>query len=146
MIRIVEGQIDHQEIIDSVATAEAGAIVTFDGVVRNNARGKNVTRLFYEAYPELAYRELEKVRNEAMQRWPIQSISIVHRVGRLDIGESTVFIAVSAAHRHEAFDACRYAIDTLKRMVPIWKKEFYEDGEVWVEGYPEERSTATAAP
>lgn len=146
MIRIVEGKINHQAIVDSVATAEAGAVVTFDGVVRNNARGKNVTHLFYEAYPELAYRELEKIRNEAMQRWPIRSISIVHRVGHLEIGESSVLIAVSAAHRHDAFEACRYAIDTLKTMVPIWKKEFYEDGEVWVEGYPEERSPATTAP
>lgn len=143
MIRITEGRIDSRAILDSVATPDAGAVVTFDGVVRNNARGKNVTHLFYEAYPELAYRELEQIRNEAMQRWPILAVSIVHRLGRLDIGESSVFIAVSAAHRHDAFEACRYAIDTLKTTVPIWKKEYYEDGEVWVEGYPEERSPAS---
>jgi molybdopterin synthase catalytic subunit len=109
--------------------------VTFDGVVREHARGKAVTHLFYEAYPRMALKEMEKIRLEAMSRWPIHEMAIVHRVGRLEIGESSVFVAVSSAHRGDAFEACRHAIDTLKKTVPIWKKEHYRDGEVWIEGY-----------
>ena len=83
----------------------------------------------------MALKELEKIRVEAMQRWPLNGMAIVHRVGRMEIGESSVVIAVSSAHREDAFEACRFAIDTLKTIVPIWKKEHYEDGEVWIEGY-----------
>ncbi len=135
MIRIVESKIDREEIIQSVATPESGAIATFDGTVRNQAREKPVTHLHYEAFPEMALKELEKIRAEAMQRWPLNGMAIVHRVGRMEIGESSVVIAVSSAHRKDAFEACRFAIDTLKTTVPIWKKEHYEDGEVWIEGY-----------
>lgn len=146
MIQIIDAPINRQETIQSVASPEAGAIVTFDGVVRNNARGKKVTHLYYEAYAELARRELQKIENTAMQRWPLQAIAIVHRVGRLEIGESSVFIVVSAAHRHDAFEASRYAIDTLKTTVPIWKKEHYEDGEVWIEGHPEDQISTVSTP
>jgi len=135
MIRIVESKIDREEIVQSVATPESGAIATFDGTVRNQAREKPVTHLHYEAFPEMALKELEKIRAEAMQRWPLNGMAIVHRVGRMEIGESSVVIAVSSAHRKDAFEACRFAIDTLKKTVPIWKKEHYEDGEVWIEGY-----------
>jgi molybdopterin synthase catalytic subunit len=135
MIRIVESKIDREQIVQSVATPESGAIATFDGTVRNNAREKPVTHLHYEAFPEMALKELEKIRAEAMQRWPLNGMAIVHRVGRMEIGESSVFIAVSSAHRNDAFEACRFAIDTLKTTVPIWKKEHYQDGEVWIEGY-----------
>jgi len=135
MIRIVESKIDREEIVQSVATPESGAIATFDGTVRNQAREKPVTHLHYEAFPEMALKELEKIRAEAMQRWPLNGMAIVHRVGRMEIGESSVVIAVSSAHRKDAFEACRFAIDTLKTTVPIWKKEHYEDGEVWIEGY-----------
>ena len=135
MTEIVTKPIDVQAVIRSVSSPEAGAVVTFDGTVRDHARGKKVTHLFYESYGEMALREMEKIRREALQRWPIHQLSIVHRVGRMDIGESSVFIAVSSAHRKDAFAACRFAIDTLKTTVPIWKKEFYDDGEVWIEGY-----------
>ena len=135
MIRIVESRIDRQEIVKSVSSPESGAIVTFDGTVRNHARGKPVTHLHYEAFPEMATKELEKIRAEAMRRWPLNGMAIVHRIGRMEIDESSVFIAVSAAHRQDAFEACRFAIDTLKTTVPIWKKEHYQDGEVWIEGY-----------
>ena len=135
MIRIVEGRIDREEIVKAVSSPESGAIVTFDGTVRNHSRGKPVTHLYYEAFPEMATQELEKIRAEAMGRWPLNGMAIVHRVGRMEIDESSVFIAVSAAHRQDAFEACRFAIDTLKTTVPIWKKEHYQDGEVWIEGY-----------
>ncbi len=135
MIRIVKSKIDREEIVQSVATPESGAIATFDGMVRNHARERPVTHLHYEAFPEMALKELEKIRAEAMQRWPLNGMAIVHRVGRMEIGESSVFIAVSSAHRKDAFEACRFAIDTLKTTVPIWKKEHYQDGEVWIEGY-----------
>ncbi len=135
MILIVESKIDREEIVQSVSTPESGAIATFDGMVRNHAREKPVTHLHYEAFPEMALKEMEKIRAEALQRWPLNGMAIVHRVGRMEFGESSVFIAVSSAHRKEAFEACRFAIDTLKTTVPIWKKEHYEDGEVWIEGY-----------
>ena len=135
MIRIVEEAIDREEVIESVSSPGAGAVVTFDGTVRDNARGKEVTHLFYEAHPEMAVKEMEKIRSRAGDKWPLEAVSIVHRIGRMEIGESSVFIAVSSPHRKDAFDACRFIIDTLKTTVPIWKKEHYRDGEVWVEGY-----------
>ncbi len=135
MIRIVESKINREEVVQSVATPESGAIATFDGTVRNQSREKPVTHLHYEAFPEMALKELGKIRAEAMQRWSLNGMAIVHRVGRMEIGESSVFIAVSSAHRKEAFEACRFAIDTLKTIGPIWKKEHYQDGEVWIEGY-----------
>lgn len=135
MIEIVEAPIDKSRVAASVLTPETGAVVTFDGTVRNNARGKKVTHLYYDAYPEMASRELEKIRLRALQSWSLEEVSVVHRIGRMEIGESSVFIAVSAAHRQQAFQACQFVIDTLKTSVPIWKKEFYEDGESWIEGY-----------
>lgn len=135
MTEIVSQPIDVPAVLRSVTSPQAGAVVTFDGTVRNHARGKKVTHLFYESYGEMALPEMEKIRQEALRRWPIQKLSIVHRIGQIEIGESSVFIAVSAAHRKDAFEACRFVIDTLKTTVPIWKKEHYEDGEVWIEGY-----------
>lgn len=135
MIRIVEHQIDRDEAIRSVSSNGSGAVVTFDGTIRDNARGKQVLHLYYEAFPEMAVKEIEKIYDEAMQRWPLQRMAIVHRIGRMEIGESSVFIAVSSAHRKDAFEACRFAIDTLKTTVPIWKKEHYDNGEIWIEGY-----------
>ncbi len=135
MIRVIEGKIEADEVISAVQCPEAGAIVTFDGTVRNHARGKSVTHLFYEAYDQMAVKEMEAIRERVLADWPIRKLAIVHRVGRLEIGDSSVFIAVSADHRGDAFEACRFVIDSLKTTVPIWKKEFYADGQVWVEGY-----------
>lgn len=133
MIRLVSEPIDPQAVVQAVSSPQAGAVVTFDGVVRNHARGKEVTHLYYEAYPEMAWAQMRKIRQQAMERWPLTGMAIVHRIGRLEIGESSVFIAVSSPHRKDAFEACRFAIDTLKQCVPIWKKEHYRDGEVWIE-------------
>ncbi len=111
-----------------------GALALFVGVVRDENAGRAVLRLEYEAYEEMALSELEAIEREARRRWPITEIRIVHRLGRMEIGEASVAVAVASPHRDEAFEACRFAIDTLKRTVPIWKKEFYADGEVWLEG------------
>ncbi len=133
--KLIEMPIVPREILRSVASSKAGAIVTFDGVVRDHARGKQVTHLFYEAYPGMALKELEKLRQETLERFSVLQVVVVHRIGRLEIGESSVFIAVSSSHRADAFEACRYLIDRLKTTIPIWKKECYEDGEVWIEEY-----------
>ncbi len=135
MIRIVEEPIDVGSVLAELEDPGSGAWVTFDGRVRNHARGKSVTHLFYEAYGPMAVREMEKIRDRAMQRWPLTHLVIVPRVGRLEVGESSVLIAAASPHRSDAFEACRWAIDTLKTTVPIWKKEHYADGEVWVEEY-----------
>ncbi len=135
MIELVERPIDHAAVVEAVQSPEAGAVVTFDGTVRRTARGKQVRHLHYEAYPAMAVKEMAKIREEALRRFPILDLAIVHRIGRMEIGESSVFIAVSSAHRGDAFQACRFAIDTLKTTVPIWKKERYLDGEVWIEEY-----------
>ena len=113
-----------------------GGIVTFVGAVRDHARGRSIRHLEYEAYPEMAVREMEKIADEAGQRWPGTRIAIGHRSGRLEIGEVAVVIAAAAPHRAAAFDACRFAIDTLKQTVPIWKKEVATDGEYWVDDRP----------
>lgn len=135
MVQLVETPIDRQRVTEAVQSPAAGAVVTFDGVVRNQARGKQVTHLFYEAYSSMALKELEKLRRQTLSRFPVHEVAVVHRLGRLEIGESSVFIAVSSSHRADAFEACRYLIDNLKRKVPIWKKEHYQDGEVWIEEY-----------
>ena len=121
------------EVIAEVAWPGAGAIVTFTGVVRDEARGRAVTRLEYEAYPAMAEAKLAEVEAEVLRRWPVTRCALRHRVGSLEIGEPAVVIAVSAPHRHEAFVACEFAIDELKRTVPLWKKETGEGGASWVE-------------
>jgi molybdopterin synthase catalytic subunit len=115
---------------------ESGGIDVFIGTVRNQTKGKNVMRLDFEAYEPMAIAEMEKIAAEAFEKWSVQKVLIHHRTGVLQIGEVPVLIAVSAAHRAAAFDACRFIIDALKQTVPIWKKEFFEDGEVWVGSTP----------
>jgi len=115
---------------------ESGGIDVFIGTVRNATKGKAVIRLEFEAYEAMAVSEMEKIASQAQEKWPVQKILIHHRVGVLDVGEVPVIIAVSAAHRAAAFDACRFIIDTLKQTVPIWKKEVFEDGEIWVAAHP----------
>jgi molybdopterin converting factor subunit 1 len=121
-----------QDLADRVASPSAGAIATFAGAVRDNARGQTVHVLEYEAYPEAAVKALEQIGGEIRERWNVEGVAITHRTGRLEIGEVSVGIAVSSAHRAEAFEACRYAIERIKQIVPIWKKEFYADGETWI--------------
>jgi len=125
-----------QEILESLKAPEDGALVTFDGFVRNNFKGHQTLYLEYEAYEPMACAKMREIGAEIRAKFPIHRLAIVHRLGRLEIGETSVFIAVSSPHRAAAFDACRYAIDTLKRVVPIWKKEFFAGGAVWAEGEP----------
>jgi molybdopterin synthase catalytic subunit len=131
-IEIVREAIDVSEVERAVAHPAAGAIVTFAGTTRRENAGRRVIRLEYEAYEPMALAEMRKIAREAGERWQIVRIAIRHRVGRVEIGETSVAIAVAAAHRAEAFEACRFAIDRIKEMVPIWKKEYFEGGEVWV--------------
>lgn len=121
-------------LVQAISHPEVGGIVTFQGIVRNHARGKRVRYLEYDAYPEMAEQQMAAIAAEVERRWQTDRVALVHRIGRLEIGECSVVVAVACPHRAEAFDACRYAIDTLKANVPIWKKEVAEDGEEWVEG------------
>ena len=132
MFGLVREPIDIQALTRSLVSTEDGAVAVFEGVVRNNARGKTVRYLEYHAYETMALKKLEEVGTLAKQRFDIRNIGILHRLGRLEHSECSVAIVVTAAHRGPAFEACRFAIDTLKKIVPIWKKEFYEGGEDWI--------------
>lgn len=132
VIEITDGPIAVDHALSAVADPGAGAVVLFLGVVRDNARGRRVTRLEYEAYEALARREMEKIAATIGSRWPMTRVAIIHRTGHLKVGEASVAVSVSAPHRAEAFEAARFAIDTLKLIVPIWKKEIWESGEAWV--------------
>jgi molybdopterin synthase catalytic subunit len=131
---IVRAPIRAKEIVAALKAPADGAVVVFDGIVRNNSTGRETLYLEYEAYESMALKQMRAIGEQTRKQFSIHRIAIVHRLGRLDIGETSVLIAVSSAHREAAFDACRFAIDTLKRTVPIWKKEFFRDGAVWVEG------------
>jgi molybdopterin synthase catalytic subunit len=133
---IVREPIPSQEIAAAVKAGEDGATVTFEGIVRNHSRGRRTRYLDYEAYESMAVKELQRLRQAALERFEIRDLLIVHRLGRLQIGETSVLIVVSSAHRAAAFEACRWLIDTLKKTVPIWKKEYFEDGAVWADGEP----------
>jgi len=139
LFEIVTRKIDLAPLLAAVSDPAAGAVVTFLGTTRNHNEGRQVTRLEYEAYPEMAVAELRKIGDTAKSRWPIHAIAIVHRIGEVPIGESSVAIAVSAGHRVAAFEACHFAIDRLKEVVPIWKKEHFEGGEVWIGSQTGER-------
>ena len=125
-----------QTCIDWVMAPGCGGIDVFIGTVRDMTKGKRVLRLEFEAYEKMAISEMQKLADRAMQQWSVQRVAIHHRTGVLQVGEVPVIIAVAAAHRDAAFDACRFLIDTLKNTVPIWKKEVFEDGEVWVSATP----------
>jgi len=127
--------LDEQEVMARVSGRDAGGIVSFVGNVRDHARGREIEYLEYEAYPEMAEREMQKISDEAAERWPGTRVAIAHRTGHLEIGEAAVVIVAAAPHRGEAFEACRFAIDTLKQTVPIWKKEVATDGEYWVDDH-----------
>jgi molybdopterin synthase catalytic subunit len=131
-IKVTRESINAISLVEAVRDPAAGAVTLFLGTTRNHHEGREVCRLAYEAYSGMAEKELEKIARTVQKRWGISKVAIVHRVGSVEIGEPSVGIAVSSAHRKEAFAACRYAIDTLKKTVPIWKKEFYRDGEVWI--------------
>src|SRR5512140_2841078 len=146
MYEIVEHTIDADAVTAAVADPTAGAIVTFIGTTRDHNDGRRVTLLEYEAYPEMAVAELRKIGETAQQQWPITRIAIVNRIGVVPIGDASVVIAVSSGHRRAAFDACHFAIDRLKEVVPIWKKEHFEGGEVWIGSQTGQRFAPAAAP
>ena len=133
-IQLTHDPLDLQAIALHVRSPEDGAVVTFDGFVRNQSHGRVTIYLDYEAYEPMALLKMNEIATHLHENFAIHRVAIAHRLGRLKIGETSVFIAVSAPHRAAAFDACRYAIDTLKRTVPIWKKEYFEDGAIWAGG------------
>jgi molybdopterin synthase catalytic subunit len=133
---LVEKKIDTARIADSMKRGEDGAVVVFEGIVRNNTRGRRTLYLDYDAYPNMAVRQMDALIDEAMAKFEIDQAWIVHRVGRMEISETSVLIVVTSAHRGVAFDSCRFLIDSLKKTVPIWKKEYFEDGAVWADGEP----------
>lgn len=133
MVEITENPIEHAAVTDSVRSDQAGAVCVFLGTVREMTGDRRTSSLDYEAYPEMAQKKLEDLETEARRRWPVLQIAIVHRVGHLELGEVSVAVAVSTPHRGQSFEACRWLIDTLKEIVPIWKKEVWADGtEEWV--------------
>ena len=134
LFEFVQAPIDVPALHRRVRGPDDGAIAIFDGFVRNESHGRATKYLDYEAYEAMALDKMREIGAELHQNFAIHRVAIVHRLGRLEIGETSILIAVSAAHRAAAFDACRYAIDTLKRTVPIWKKEYFEDGAVWADG------------
>ena len=133
-IELTRGVIPNAAVAREIRAAEDGAVATFDGCVRNHSHGRATLYLEYEAYESMALAKMQEIADELHARYAINRVAMVHRLGRLEIGETSVFIAVSSAHRAAALDACRYAIDTLKKTVPIWKKEFFADGAVWADG------------
>lgn len=135
-LKISSEPLDIRSCIDWVMSGANGGIDVFIGTVRDTTKGKKVVRLEFDAYENMALSEMKKIADDAKAKWPVNKILIHHRTGILGVGEVPVVIAVSAAHRDAAFDACRYAIDTLKQTVPIWKKEVFEDGEHWVAAHP----------
>jgi molybdopterin synthase catalytic subunit len=134
IFEITREPIDIAGLRSRLLRGDSGAVVIFDGVARNNTKGRRTLYLEYEGYTEMALRTLAQIGLEVHERWPVNRVGIIHRLGRIEISESSVVICVTSAHRRIAFEACQYAIDRLKKIVPIWKKEYFEDGAVWVEG------------
>jgi molybdopterin synthase catalytic subunit len=131
---LVREKIDTQALVAKLKAPEDGAVVVFDGFVRNNFKGQRTLYLEYESYEAMAYAKIREIGAEIHEKFPVHRVAIVHRLGRLEIGETSVVIVITSPHRAAAFEACRYAIDTLKRVVPIWKKEYFAGGAVWAEG------------
>jgi len=136
MVRISRDVIDPAPLLCAVSHPEAGAIVSFHGIVRSESGGRRVLKMEYEANEEMAQVLLSDIEKEAQRAFPVTALAIQHRIGVLHIGETSVFIAVSSAHRADAFAACRYVIDRIKKTVPIWKKEYFSGDSRWVEGVP----------
>ncbi|MGA9356061.1 MAG: molybdenum cofactor biosynthesis protein MoaE [Terriglobales bacterium] len=149
-VRILREPIATDAVLNAMKRPEDGAAVVFEGIVRDHTRGRRTLYLEYEAYEAMAQKQLESLAKQASERFAVRAVSIIHRLGRLEIGETSVLIVVASAHRGAAFEACRWVIDTLKKTVPIWKKEYFEDGAVWADGeaFPEEiqRAGSTTGP
>lgn len=136
MVFLTRDAIDAEKLVANAKAGEDGAVVVFDGIVRNHTRGRRTLHLDYEAYEEMAIKRMNELAAQAVTKYPVRHVTLVHRLGHLEIGETSVLIIVASAHRSAAFDACRWVIDTLKRTVPIWKKETFADGAVWAPGEP----------
>jgi molybdopterin synthase catalytic subunit len=146
LFRVVGGSLDSQQLEETVRTDADGAVIVFRGVARRHSRGREVVHLEYEAYPEMAEKVMAQIGHEMKERWPITNVAILHRTGVLAIGEASVAIAVASPHRAEAFQACEYAIDRLKEIVPVWKKEVWSDGSQWIGWENEAHSHEASVP
>ena len=135
-VEILDTVLPVAEVTETIKAGNDGAVCVFDGIVRNNTRGRQTLYLDYEAFREMALTQMEGLAREAVTRFGVREVALLHRLGRLQVGETSVLIAVASAHRGAAFDACRWLIDTLKKQVPIWKKETFVDGAVWADGEP----------
>jgi len=144
VVQLVREAIRAREIVESLKAPEDGAVVVFDGFARSHSGGRRTLYLEYEAYEPMAHMKMREIAAQVRAKFAIHRLAMVHRLGRVEIGETSVVIAVSAAHRAAAFEACRYAIDTLKRAVPIWKKEHFERGAAWAEGEAPEKAISSA--
>jgi molybdopterin synthase catalytic subunit len=139
-VEIVDSAIDAGAVVRGIKAGADGAVCVFDGIVRDNSRGRKTLYLDYEAYREMAAEQMRRLAADALTRFGVRDVAILHRLGRLEVGETSVLIVVASAHRADAFEACRWLIDTLKKTVPIWKKETFADGAVWADGeaFPED--------
>ena len=135
-IEILDEVLPIAEVLEQIRSRPDGAVCTFEGIVRNNTRGRETLHLDYEAYRDMALSQMQALAAESLEKYKIRDVCILHRLGRLQVGETSVLIVVASAHRGAAFDACRWLIDTLKKQVPIWKKETFVDGAVWADGEP----------
>jgi molybdopterin synthase catalytic subunit len=146
-VEIVDEVIPGEEIVAEIKAGADGAVCVFDGIVRDNTRGRKTLYLDYEAYREMALEKMKGLAGEAVERFGVRDVALVHRLGRLAVGETSVLIVVASAHRGAAFEACRWLIDTLKKTVPIWKKEQFVDGAIWADGepFPEEQRVSESA-
>jgi molybdopterin synthase catalytic subunit len=136
LVKLVREPIAAEALVAAAKQGEDGAVIVFDGIVRNNSRGRKTLYLVYEAYEEMAVKQMNQLAREAITRLGVRNVAIIHRLGRLQVGETSVLIIVASAHRRQAFEASRWLIDTLKKTVPIWKKETFVDGAVWADGEP----------
>jgi molybdopterin synthase catalytic subunit len=146
LVALTRGPIDSAQIVAAAKSGEDGAVVVFDGIVRNHSRGRRTLHLDYEAYEEMAVHQMRELGHQARERFGVRQVTMVHRLGHLEIGETSVLIVVASAHRTAAFEACRWLIDTLKQTVPIWKKETFADGQVWAPGEPFPEGLSVADP
>ncbi len=144
--QLTRDAIPADKLVAAVKQGEDGAVVVFDGIVRDNSRGRKTLHLDYEAYEEMAAKQFAELGGQAREKFGVRHVTIVHRLGRLQIGETSVLMIVASAHRGQAFDACRWLIDTLKKTVPIWKKETFVDGAVWADGEPFPAGLGVEAP
>jgi molybdopterin synthase catalytic subunit len=141
-IEILDEVLPIAEVMEQIRSGPDGAVCTFEGIVRNNTRGRETLHLDYEAYRDMALSQMQALAAESLEKYKVRDVCILHRLGRLQVGETSVLIVVASAHRGAAFDACRWLIDTLKKQVPIWKKETFIDGTIWADGEPFPESIA----